>query len=185
MTAQNENPSVKTQEIEISSWITPDDVEKILSMIAASGLFSPSEMVSAESLAWDSAYGDGNGPDTFLKAIVNDNGQETIVGFICFGPIPNWPSNYELYALAVEPEFQRMGIGSALISAMNQIVYSDGGNRIYLETKTDRAFETARHFCEANDFIHENRYIKQFIPENGAMVYRCDLQAGNMEDLNQ
>lgn len=174
MTSQEE-PSVKTQEVEISSWITPDDVDKILSMIAASGLFSPSEIDSAESLVWDCAYGNGSGPDTFLKATVNDAGQEVIIGFLCFGPIPYWAGNYELYALVVEPEFQRLGIGSALLAEMNGLIANKDGDSIFLETKTDRSYETARLFCEANNYIPELRYIKQFIPENGGIVYRCDL----------
>lgn len=180
-----ENPSVATHEVEISSGITPDDVDKILSMIAASGLFSSSEILSAESLAWDIAYGDGNGSDRFIKATINEDGQELIVGFICFGSIPYWPGNYEMYALAVEPEFQRLGIGSALISEMNRLVENEGGSRIFMETKTDRAFEAARLFCEANDFFHETRYIKQFTPENGGIVYCCDLYSGNTDELNQ
>ncbi|WP_320007184.1 GNAT family N-acetyltransferase [Maridesulfovibrio sp.] len=176
MTSQ-EDPSVKTQEVEISSWITPDDVEKILNMIAASGLFSASEIDSAESLAWDCAYGNGSGPDIFLKATVNEAGNETVIGFLCFGPIPYWPGNYELYALAVEPEYQRMGIGSALLAEMNKVIAGKDGNSILLETKTDRAYETARLFCEANNFSPEHRFIKQFIPENGGIVYRCDLSS--------
>jgi len=176
MTSQ-EDPSVKTQEVEISSWITPDDVEIILNMIAASGLFSSSEMDSAESLAWDSAYGNGSEPDIFLKATIEDAGREAIIGFLCFGPIPYWPGNYELYALAVEPEFQRLGIGSALLTEMNKLIANQSGSSIFLETKTDRSYETARLFCEANNFSPEHRFIKQFIPENGGIVYRCDLSS--------
>ena len=176
MTSQ-EDPSVKTQEVEISSWITPDDVEMILNMIAVSGLFSPSEIDSAESLAWDNAYGNGSSPDTFLKATISNAGKETVIGFLCFGPIPYWPGNYELYALAVEPEFQRLGIGSVLMAEMNKLIANQNGNSIFLETKTDRTYETARLFCEANNFSPEHRFIKQFIPENGGIVYRCDLSS--------
>ena len=185
MIQQDMDNSVTTQEVEISAGISPENVEEILSMIGASGLFSPDEMASAESMAWDSAYGDGSGPETFLKATVNEEGQETIIGFICFGPIQFWPGDFEHYALAVDPQFQRLGIGSALLSEMREIISYEGGNRIFLETKPGRAFESARIFCEANYFVHEQRYMKQLVPENGGLVYRYDLATENAEDQHQ
>ena len=181
--ALEEVASVETQEVAIASGLTPDEVEQVLSMAAASGLFSSSEMTSAESMAWDSAYGNGSEPDTFLKATINKAGQDQVIGFICFGPIPYWPGNYEMYAIAVDPDFQRLGIGSALIAEMNRLIDYENGQCIFLETKTDRAFENARLFCEANNFIPEHRYIKQFTPEGGGIVYRYDM-GPDADELN-
>ncbi|CCH50228.1 GNAT family N-acetyltransferase [Pseudodesulfovibrio piezophilus] len=165
------------REIHIISGVAPADVENILNMAAASGLFSSDAMMSAEDMAWDSAYGDGSETHTFLQATVNESGTEKTVGFICYGRIPHWTETYELYGIAVDPEFQRLGIGSALISEMKRQVTAGTGKRIFLETGASRAYENARLFYEANEFQLENRFHKHFVPSDGGIVYRLILES--------
>ncbi|QJB58442.1 GNAT family N-acetyltransferase [Pseudodesulfovibrio sp. zrk46] len=173
------------QEVRIVAGITADDVETFLNMAAASGLFSSDAMMTAEDMAWDSAYGDGNESHSFLKAVINDSGSEKAIAFICFGPIPYWPGNYEMYAIVVEPQFQRLGIGTALVSEMFRQTTVETGNRVYLETGTEKKFENARRFYEANDFIQQNRYIKQFTPNDGGVVYCYDITSDTIGEQPQ
>jgi ribosomal protein S18 acetylase RimI-like enzyme len=173
------------QEVRILSGIKPDHVEDVLNLAAASGLFSSDLMMSAEDMAWDSAYGDGNESHVFLRAAINTSGAEKLVGFICFGPVLNWEGNYELYGIAVAPEFQRLGIGSALVAEMTRQITAEGGKRIYLETGDDRAFEGARLFYEANDYVMEYRFLKHFIPTEGGVIYRYNIEYENIEPQYQ
>lgn len=174
-TANEEARSGEIREVRITSGITPEDVEALLEMAAASGLFSPDLMMSAEDMAWDSAYGDGDEDHAFLKASISGADGTRLAGFICYGPVPHWNGNHELYGIAVDPQFQRLGIGSALISEMIRRVGVEGGKRIFLETGDSRQFENARLFYEANGFVMEHRFCKQFIPTDGDVVYRFDL----------
>ncbi|MCJ2164561.1 MULTISPECIES: GNAT family N-acetyltransferase [unclassified Pseudodesulfovibrio] len=163
------------REVRISSGITPKDVEPILNMAAASGLFSSDAMMSAEDMAWDSAYGNGEEMQTFLLAKVNEGELDRIIGFLCFGPIGHWPDMFELYGITVDPEFRRLGIGSALVAEMVRRVEEQNGKQIFLETGEDRAFENARSFYEANDFSQQQRFCKQFIPLEGGVVYHLNI----------
>lgn len=172
-------------EVRIALGIDADDVESILNMAAASGIFSSDIMMTAEDMAWNSAYGDGGEPHTFLRATIDECGDTRMVGFICFGPIPNWPDSFELYCMAVAPEFHRLGIGTALLLEMNRQIAMQKGNRVYLETGSDRIFENARLFYEANSFIQEHRYIKRFPPTNGGIIYRYDIHTGNVDNQYQ
>lgn len=172
-------------EISIHSGILPEDVEVILDMAASSGLFSSDLIMSAEDMAWDSAYGDGSEPHVFLRATINDTGKPRTAGFICFGPIDRWRGNYELYGIAVEPNCQRIGIGSALVSEMIRQVSTAGGKGIFLETGGGRAFENARLFYEANGFSKETRFLKQFIPTAGDVVYRFDIDTDDVDEQHQ
>lgn len=114
--------------------------------------------------------------------IVTPDG-EKLIGFLCYSEIPHWPQNYELYGLAVTPEYQRLGIGSALVTEMKRKVAALGGRRIFLETGQDRTFEKARLFYEANDYTMEYRFFKQFIPKDNSVVY-CHTLELNDEDSN-
>lgn len=173
------------REVRILSGIIADDVETILNMAVVSGVFSSDAMMSLEDMAWDSAYGDGNKSHTFLKSTISESGVDKTVGFICFGPIPHWQGRFEMYGIAVDPEFQRLGIGSALIAEMNRQVARTKGKQVFLETGDDRLFEDARQFYEANGFIHEYRFFKQFIPVDGGVVYRFDIDTDDSDENYQ
>lgn len=185
ITTKEEPRSGEIQEVLITAGITPEDVEPLLDMAAACGLFSPDQMMSAEDMAWDSAYGNGNEMHTFLKATISMTNGNSLGGFICYGPVAYWDDNHELYGIAVDPRFQRLGIGSALVSEMLRRVSADGGKRIFLETGDSRNFENTRRFYEANGFVMEHRFHKQFIPTVGDVVYRFDIDADTVEEQYQ
>ncbi|QGY39546.1 GNAT family N-acetyltransferase [Pseudodesulfovibrio cashew] len=174
--------SREVREIRIVSGLTPDDVEAILEMAGNSGLFSSDALMAAEDMAWDSAYGDGREAHTFLQAVTGEEDGARTVGFICFGPIAHWTGDYEMYGIAVDGEFQRLGIGTALVLEMKRQIAANGGKGIFLETGMDRAYENARLFYEANDFVQEHRFCKQFIPNDGGVVYRFGVEA---EEISQ
>ncbi|WP_316897617.1 GNAT family N-acetyltransferase [Pseudodesulfovibrio indicus] len=176
-TTREEEPREEMWEVRISAGITPDDVETILNMAGSSGLFSTDAMMSAEDMAWDCAYGNGEEMQTFLLARIDQEGADRIIGFVCYGPIRHWPGDHELYGITVDPEFRRLGIGSALVAEMIRRVAEEKGKRIFLETGAGRAFENARLFYEANDFAQQQRFCKQFIPMEGGLVYRFNIDA--------
>lgn len=153
-------------ELSVRSGISPDEVEIMLDMAAASGAFSPDSLLNAQDLAWGSAYGDGSEPHSFLRCNAS--------GFICFGPLPHWPGSYELYGIVVDQNARRRGIGSTLIAAMIKQVREAGGERILLETGSGPLFEGVHRFYEANGF-ECGRFCKQFIPDEFGVVYRLDL----------
>ncbi|MEF2231171.1 MAG: GNAT family N-acetyltransferase [Pseudodesulfovibrio sp.] len=173
--ANEETPSEPVHEVHIVRGISPEEVEAVLNMAAASGLFTSDALRSAEDMAWDSAYGEGGAPHTFILAKTREDGADKTIGFLCFGPIANWPENYELYGIAVVPEYQRLGIGSALVAEMARRIGSEKSRRVFLETGADRAYEGARGFYEANGFDREERFHKHFIPLEGGVVYRLNI----------
>lgn len=184
-TTREDEPREDMQEVRISSGISPDDVETILNMAASSGLFSADAMMSAEDMAWDCAYGNGEEMQSFLLAKVNDGNAERIIGFVCYGPIMHWPGEYELYGITVDPEFRRLGIGSALVAEMIRRVAEEDGQSIFLETGEGRAFENARRFYEANEFSQQHRFCKQFIPMEGGLVYRINIDNEDADNQYQ
>jgi ribosomal protein S18 acetylase RimI-like enzyme len=184
-TTRNDDASEEMREVRISTGITPEDVETVLNMAASSGLFSSDAMMSAEDMAWDCAYGNGEEAQTFLVAKIEDAEGGRIIGFLCYGPILHWPGEFELYGITVDPEFRRLGIGSALVSEMIRRVARETGRSIFLETGEGRAFENAHRFYEANDFSLQHRFCKQFIPMDGGLVYRLLIDEDDVENQYQ
>jgi len=173
--SSEEHPAEPVHEVRIVRGIRPEEVEVVLNMAAASGLFTSDALMSAEDMAWDSAYGDGNVPHAFILAKTVEGGAERTIGFVCYGPIANWAGNFELYGIAVSPEYQRLGIGSALVAEMVRRIGTGKSHRVFLETGADRAYEGARAFYEANGFDREERFHKHFIPLEGGVVYRLNI----------
>ncbi|MBI9080102.1 MAG: GNAT family N-acetyltransferase [Pseudodesulfovibrio sp.] len=158
-------------EVHITSGLCPEDVDSLLEMAGTSGLFNSEEMIAAEDLAWGCAYQGSDASCHFLQARINTPKTEEPIGFLCFAEIPHWPHNYELFGIAVTPDYQRLGIGSALMAEMERMVTTRSGKRIFLETGDSRLFETPRLFYEANNYTMEQRFFKQFIPKDDAIVY--------------
>ncbi len=173
--AEEDTSSTALPEVHIVRGIRPDEVDAVLALAGSSGLFTSDAMMAAEDMAWDSAYGEGEEPHTFILAKTAGTDCK-VIGFVCYGPIEGWAGNHELYGIAVSPEFQRLGIGSALVAEMRRRIGSGKGG-IFLETGGDKAFAGARSFYESNEFEREERFHKHFIPLDGGVVYRLDLSA--------
>ena len=171
-TVENQWTDQALLEVGIAVGITPDDVKPLMDMADACGVFGTEELLTAEDMAWDCAFGGGD--RRFIRAMVLTPAPRP-AGFLCFGPIAQWQDNFELLGMAVDPARQRMGIGSALLAEMERQVAALGGRRIFLETGGESQFEPARLFYEANGFVQEHRFRKQFIPKTGGVVFRKDL----------
>jgi ribosomal protein S18 acetylase RimI-like enzyme len=84
-----------------------------------------------------------------LAAIEND---DTIAGFISYGPIPLTENRYDLYWIAVDPAYGRHGIGSQLMAAMEEDLRRAGPGHIYIDTSSTEGYAKARAFYEKNGY---------------------------------
>ncbi|WP_187170400.1 GNAT family N-acetyltransferase [Salidesulfovibrio onnuriiensis] len=161
----------------------PGDVHYVLDMTSEAGVFGSDELTTAEELAWECAFQGAEGSNCIIQARVDDNGADRPVGFICFGRIPRWDGNWELYFIVVDENYRGQGVGTALLLEMEDRVRAAEGQSIYLETGCGNAFEGARAFYEMNDFSIESRFCKQFIPEEGNVAY-CKHVGGDEYNEN-
>ena len=80
------------------------------------------------------------------------NTPEELAGYICFGPIPMTDACYDLYWIAVDKRFARMGAAARLTAFMEEMVVREGARRIYIETSSTPAYEAARSFYKKNGY---------------------------------
>jgi ribosomal protein S18 acetylase RimI-like enzyme len=92
-------------------------------------------------------------------AAIEDDG--TIAGFISYGPIPLTENRYDLYWIAVDPAYGRHGIGSQLLSAMEEDLRRVGPGHIYIDTSSTEGYAKARAFYEKNGY-HIASLLKDF-----------------------
>ncbi len=135
------------------------------------------------------AYGDSAADEVFhlleaeriaLAAFVDGK----LAGFI--GAIPNYGSTgWELHPLAVFPEYQRQGVGKALVAALEQAVKSRGGITLYLGTD-DESGSTSLAHADLYDRLWErianiqniNNHPFQFYQKQGYVI------VGVLPDVN-
>ncbi|KAK3582563.1 hypothetical protein CHS0354_024117 [Potamilus streckersoni] len=83
------------------------------------------------------------------------------VGYTCFGKTPVTVSTFDLYWIAVSPEFQRGGFGSKLFSFTWNSVLQQGGSLLIANTSSQTKYAPTRRFYEKQGCVAE-AMIKNF-----------------------
>ena len=83
------------------------------------------------------------------EIFVDDNGG-VINGYVCIGPRPLTEGTYDLYWIAVNPNVQSKGIGSKLISYIEEHLKGRSGRLVLIETSGKPSYEKERRFYEKN-----------------------------------
>src|SRR5512135_2520890 len=85
------------------------DRARLLSMLIKTRVFTSVEIEVAMELV-DSVLKDPTQRDYQIHCLVDD--QDEVVGYVCYGPTPMTEGTFDLYWIAVDPDFQKKGTGS-------------------------------------------------------------------------
>ena len=69
-----------------------------------------------------------------------------LLGYACYGLIPLTANSYDLYWIAVGPEYQGHGIGKILLETTEKRIRKSGGKRVYVDTSSRRQYRPTRRF---------------------------------------
>jgi ribosomal protein S18 acetylase RimI-like enzyme len=86
------------------------------------------------------------------EIFVDENDDGVINGYVCIGPRPLTVGTYDLYWIAVNPNVQSRGIGSKLISHIENYLKDNGVRLILIETSGKLSYEKERKFYEKNSY---------------------------------
>lgn len=125
---------------------TGNDSEPLFSLIATIDNFNEAEQELAREVILDGLASPQNG----YHLLVAFDEKSSLVGFICYGPIPITVNRFDLYWIAVSPSQGRQGIGSLLMQAMEERLGE--GVRIYIDTSATPAYSKARSFYERHGY---------------------------------
>ena len=142
--------------------------ERCLKAAAATGAFTPSELDVLEDVLLEWSLHPGRDYILLTESI-----EGNIAGFLIYGPAPMTRFAYDLYWIAVDPSFQKKGLGSRLEEKMCSALLEQSDSaviRVETAGRDDylgqRAFYLARHYGECGR-------IPDFYSEGDDLVLYC------------
>lgn len=147
------------------------DRQAVLDLVVSTGFFSEDEQRIAVELVDEALVRGAASGYEFIFADVpgNDVG---LRGYACFGPITACAGEFDLYWIAVSPEYQRHGLGRALIAEAERRMRARGAASIYIDTSGRDQYWPTRDFYERTGYaVHE--VIRNFYaPGDDKVIYR-------------
>jgi ribosomal protein S18 acetylase RimI-like enzyme len=156
--------------------VQESDLEALLNVADASGLFTPEDL---DSLLGDTLRGIFNGTlgkehrarvITIAEVAIEeqDNSIQTepiVAGWTFFAPSDEdeWGKGvYELYWIGVSPDCQRNGIGSRLLADCEALVQEAGASKLVICTSSTPATSKARAFYYAKGYLDTGTVVSDY-----------------------
>jgi D-alanine-D-alanine ligase len=166
---------VYNQGFKLRDDVRPTDRNAIRSVVEATGFFRPDEVVVAVELVDERIARGGSCGYEFVFA--ESNG--VLLGYACFGPIACTVSSFDLYWIAIDPHFQRQGIGRALMIEVESRIAAAGGRQIYIDTSGKPQYAPTRSFYERCGFQCVSRLADFYAPGDDRLIYAKQVAIGN------
>jgi ribosomal protein S18 acetylase RimI-like enzyme len=151
------------------------DRARLLSMLIRTQAFTSEEMSVAMELI-DIVLKDRIQKDYQIQCMVDD--QDQPIGYICYGPTPMTQGTFDLYWIAVDPDFQKQGIGSKLLNFLEKLMRELKGRMILADTSTIPQYERTRRFYVNNGFQEVARVPDYYHPGNDRITFCKKLDSG-------
>ncbi|MBU2489770.1 MAG: GNAT family N-acetyltransferase [Proteobacteria bacterium] len=149
----------------------PADVEKVGRLVAATGFFSEEEKAIAEELVTERlARGDESGYH-FVFAELSGR----LAGYACYGRIPGTRTSFDLYWIAVHPDFQGLGMGRSISRETERLIKAAGGVKVYADTSQRSQYASTRAFYEVTGWKLETVLEDFYFPGDGKAIYSKTL----------
>ena len=148
--------------------VATGDPRRIRELVSATGFFHADEVAVAEELVTERLrLGEASG---YLFLLAEDAAGR-LAGYACFGPTPCTASSYDLYWIAVDPAFQKGGLGRELSRRCEAIIRQRGGTRLYAETSNRPQYASTRAFYERTGYRLASLLDDFYAPGDGKATY--------------
>jgi len=144
------------------------DRARLLSIMIKTRAFTSAEIDVAMELI-DIVLKDRNQKDYEIYCMVDD--QDLVIGYICYGSAPMTQGTFDLYWIAVDPDSQKKGVGSKLMSFLEDLVRAEGGRMILADTSTVPQYEKTRKFYMKNGFEEVATIRDYYHPGNDRVTF--------------
>jgi ribosomal protein S18 acetylase RimI-like enzyme len=144
------------------------DRARLLAMLIKTRAFTSVEIDVAMELI-DIVLKDPIQKDYQIHCMVDD--QDQAIGYICYGPTPMTQGTFDLYWIAVDPDFQRQRVGSKLLNFLEEAVKAEGGRLILADTSAIPDYEKTQKFYIKNGFQGIARIPDYYHPGNDRVTF--------------
>jgi GNAT superfamily N-acetyltransferase len=160
-------PSHRPRGVVFRDEVLPEDGERVRRLVDITGFFHPAEVTVAKELVEERLQkGEASG---YHFIMAEHYGR--LVGYACFGPIPCTEASYDLYWIAVHPDFQGRGLGRRLLAEAERRIKAAGGRRIYVDTSQRVQYASTRAFYESRGYRLETVLKDFFAVGDGKAIY--------------
>jgi ribosomal protein S18 acetylase RimI-like enzyme len=150
--------------------IAPDDTTALIALANATGLFESNQLEELSAMLSD--YFGGNSDSDRFWIVDDDNG---LVGIAYCEMERMTDGTWNLQLIAIRPDCQGQGRGTALLRYVEQTLVERGGRMLLVETSGTPEFEYTRAFYRKCGYDEEAR-IRDFYTEGvDKIVYRKAL----------
>lgn len=157
-----------------------NDRNAVRSIVERTLFFRPDEVdVAVELVDEHLSRGEASGYH-FVFAEIEDR----VIGYACYGPIACTLASFDLYWIAIDPAYQRRGLGRELLQTTEAQIAAAGGQRVYIDTSGQPKYASTRDFYEAQGFRCEARLVDFYGPGDDRIIYTkvIDPSRGRMLD---
>ena len=147
--------------------IRTSDREDIIKLIKATNNFSEAEIEIAKELI-DICIEQSDQQDYIGYVTEID---EHIAAFLIFGPTPATVSTFDMYWIAVHPDFQGRGIAQELDDFIVQFVREQGGYLIVAETSSQASYERTRAFYTKQGYAKLAQIPDYYKPGDDLIIF--------------
>lgn len=99
------------------------------------------------------------------------DGEGELVGYTCYGPTPCTLGTWDLYWIAVDPEWQEAGVGSRLLAEAESEVWSRHGRLILAETSSQPSYDGTRAFYAQRGYDAVSRVVDFYAPGDDRVIF--------------
>ncbi len=155
----------------------PQDAGRVERLVESTGFFYPPEIAVAGELVEERLEKGEQSGYHFLFARSKDR----LAGYGAYGPIPCTLSSYDLYWIAVSPDFQNQGLGRFLMARIEEKIQQTGGTRIYAETSSRPQYAATRAFYLRCGYRIESVMRDFYAPGDGRITFCKEIRKGNFQ----
>lgn len=153
--------------------LAPRDKPAIVNILKASPEFELHEIdVAAEVI--DDYIRDPVHSGYHISVAELDN---TIEGYICYGPTPLTKGTWDIYWIAVSPVKKRKGIGKDLLAFAEHRIGTEQGRLILVETSSKPSYEGAHGFYATMGYELVSRISDFYSPKDDKLIFQKRLTA--------
>jgi acetoin utilization deacetylase AcuC-like enzyme/GNAT superfamily N-acetyltransferase len=164
-------PKPARETLEWRSAVMADDVGRVRSLVANTGMFSTAEVDIAGELVTERLT---KGIRSGYHFILAERGSG-LVAYACYGPIDGTQSSFDLYWIAVAPEERGRGLGTHVYARAETAMRKVGAKRIYVDTSSSNRYAPTRGFYQRMGFKEQARLPDFYGPGDGKVIYVKDL----------
>lgn len=136
--------------------VREEDRAAVRELVAATGFFSEQEQDVAVELV-ENALAHGSASEyRFVLADACDGLQ----GYTCYGPVTPGAAHFDLYWIVVSPDWQRAGIGRALLEETERLSQLEGAAAVTIDTAGRAQYAPTRAFYERMGYR-----VREIIPD--------------------